>query len=101
MENIRIGVFETNSSSVHSCTFCFESEWEAFHQGKMPINSEEEKFISREEYNKLAPDQQRNYLDYTEWNEWIYDAGLEVTMTKWTNREGLGRIEIDVDGYNG
>lgn len=37
-KQIRLGVFETNSSSTHSITICSEEEWEGFKDGKLAVN---------------------------------------------------------------
>ena len=52
---IRRGVFETNSSSVHSITMCKISDWNEWKQGNMMYCPEKEKLLptsKAEEYNK-------------------------------------------------
>lgn len=45
MKQIRIGTFETNSSSTHSLNICTRDEWVAWKEGKLLYNPYEEKFI--------------------------------------------------------
>lgn len=45
---IRQGVFETNSSSVHSITICSKTDYDKWIKGEILLN-EEKQFISREE----------------------------------------------------
>jgi len=49
--SIRRGVFETNSSSTHSLTFCKKSEWEDFKNGNLylPKGYVETRFYNRKE----------------------------------------------------
>lgn len=46
---IRRGVFETNSSSVHSLTMCSNEEYDKWKKGEVLFLEEDEKFATREE----------------------------------------------------
>ena len=48
-KQIRRGVFETNSSSVHSLTMCSSDEYEKWEIGELLYWEDEDKFVSREE----------------------------------------------------
>lgn len=81
MRTIRRGVFETNSSSVHSMTMCSKSEYDKWKNGEVyydrphkcfvPYDKEEdgvpyckmpyEKRV--EEYELFTPDEYENYID--------------------------------------
>ena len=58
MKNIRFGVFETNSSSVHTLIICNDKEYNDLVNGKMLISCDYDKLISIkdaiEEYNKIG-----------------------------------------------
>lgn len=45
MRQIRAGVFETNSSSVHSLTMCNADEYEAWKEGKKVYDEDSEEFL--------------------------------------------------------
>lgn len=48
-KQIRHGVFETNSSSVHSLTMCSSDEYKKWESGELLYWEDEDKFVSREE----------------------------------------------------
>lgn len=48
-KQIRRGVFETNSSSVHSLTMCSNEEYDKWKKGETLFWKEDEKFVTREE----------------------------------------------------
>lgn len=49
MKSIRIGVFETNSSSTHSLTICSKAEYDAWKNGDMLFSIDSGKFMTMEE----------------------------------------------------
>lgn len=51
MRSIRIGVFETNSSSTHSLTICSKAEFEAWQKGDVLFSIDSDKFMTMEEVN--------------------------------------------------
>lgn len=53
-EQIRRGVFETNSSSTHSLTLCTVSEYEQWKDGELYFSYWDEKFITKDEYEALG-----------------------------------------------
>ena len=64
---IRRGVFETNSSSVHSLTICTESEYEAWEDGSMVFDNWEEKLIPKDEIEEGREiDNEHRYFDNPE-----------------------------------
>lgn len=48
MKQIRHGVFETNSSSVHSLTMCSNDEYNTWKNGEVLYWKEQDKFITKE-----------------------------------------------------
>lgn len=49
MKQIRIGIFETNSSSTHSLTMCSGEEFDAWVNGDTIFSDEDREFCSRDE----------------------------------------------------
>ena len=52
MKTIRIGTFETNSSSTHSITMCMESDFLKWKNGEMYWNRWNEELVPKEEVEK-------------------------------------------------
>jgi len=78
MKNVRIGIFETNSSSTHSLTIVSKEDFEEFKTGKTFYNKYNDELMSKEEYEKAVekiktdnPD-----LDEDELQEYLDDEGL-------------------------
>ena len=78
---IRCGVFETNSSSVHSLTMCTDKEWEAWNNGELYLYNEslitKEKLIAimKErswwgsfDFDKMTDEEWEEFCD----DHWIY-----------------------------
>lgn len=66
---IRQGVFETNSSSVHSLTMCSDDEWQKWKDGDLIYNRWNEEFTTYEEYEKARREFDEENKDYYSTNE--------------------------------
>ncbi len=82
---VRRGVFETNSSSVHSLTIVAENEYDKWKNGELYFDkwnkcftTEEELLKDFQEFNKESDEsnemRRSDYGTYTyaEWNDWDY-----------------------------
>ena len=49
MKTVRLGTFETNSSSTHSITMCMESDYEKWKNGEMYWHRWNDELVSKEE----------------------------------------------------
>lgn len=94
MRTIRIGAFETNSSSTHSITMCMESEflkwkngemyWNRWNEELVPKEIVEEKFLKenigvskedpdfKDKLEKYLNDDDKTYYTYEEFNDYDY-----------------------------
>lgn len=72
-EVIRRGLFETNSSSVHSITMCDDDTYTKWKNGELLIKSWNETFITREEANEEMKKDGINIEDEGE----VYDYSRE------------------------
>ena len=52
MKTVRLGTFETNSSSTHSITMCMESDYEKWKNGEMYWHRWNDELVSKEEVEK-------------------------------------------------
>lgn len=71
---IRRGVFETNSSSVHSITMCSDSEFSKWENGEVLFWGLEDKFATKEE---IIEEFKENYPD----EDWADEALIDETFS--------------------
>lgn len=82
MRSIRIGVFETNSSSTHSLTICSKAEFEAWQRGELVFAKYGKKFytmaevLEKEKENLAREDV--NITNTDELAEWLEDNEYEL-----------------------
>ena len=70
---IRRGVFETNSSSVHSLTMCMESDFNKWVAGELVWDRWEEELVSITDKIKESMKKcERRYLTYDQFNDYDY-----------------------------
>ena len=72
---IRCGVFETNSSSVHSLTMCMESDYNKWKNGELIWDRWDEELIPiTDEIKKSMEDEdgKYQYLTYERFNDYDY-----------------------------
>ena len=86
-KQIRRGVFETNSSSVHSLTMCSSDEYEKWENGELLYWEDKDKFVSREEVIKELQEKKswnRSLMyPYVDWNdEEVVDGIFEEERIK-------------------
>ena len=109
MKQIRRGVFETNSSSVHSITMCMKSDFDKWKNGELYWARWGDKFVTkefvekdieecREEFRKIEPDyiqgdeeweeqffeyinDDKNYYTYDEFNDVEYETYVDSFKT--------------------
>ena len=94
METIRIGVFETNSSSTHSLTMCSKEEYDKWKKGEMLYNRWSEDFMTFDqvldyceikEFDKDKYNTDKDYAD--DINDTIYDEGFRDYDQFWNDYE--------------
>lgn len=70
---IRRGVFETNSSSVHSLTMCMESDFNKWVAGELVWSRWGDKLVPiTDEIKKSMEEDEREYLTYEQFNDYDY-----------------------------
>ena len=73
MRTIRIGTFETNSSSTHSITMCMDSDYEKWKNGEMYWHRWNDELVSKEEVEKEMAKLREEFIadnpDFDENNE--------------------------------
>lgn len=121
MRTIRIGTFETNSSSTHSITMCMESDflkwkngemyWNRWNEELVPKEIVEEKFLKENpEVSKEDPDfkdkleeylndDDKTYYTYEEFNDYDY-IEYETYANKYNTPNGDTVVAFGYYGEN-
>lgn len=109
MRTIRIGTFETNSSSTHSITMCMESDFLKWKNGEMYWNRWNDELVSKEKVEegflkenpgvskedpdfkdkleKYLNDDDKTYYTYEEFNDYDY-IEYETYVDKYNTPNG-------------
>ena len=70
---IRRGVFETNSSSIHSLTMCMDSDFNKWVAGELVWSRWEDELVPiTDEIKKSMEEDEREYLTYEQFNDYDY-----------------------------
>jgi hypothetical protein len=110
MKQIRIGVFETNSSSTHSLTVLSKEDYDKWVTGKVYVSLKDEVYYSKEEIEKEFSDQitkwyDGNVDDFIAGEFLTYQKHLNTDMetfeTKYTTKNGDEIMIFGKYGYNG
>lgn len=83
MKQIRRGVFETNSSSVHSLTMCSSEEYQKWADGEVLYWQDEDKFGTREDI-----------IEEMKTMKW-YDGTLRYSNVNWNDEDYVSDIFSD------
>lgn len=90
---IRHGVFETNSSSVHSLTMCTQEEYEKWEKGEIWFDGYSDKFIApfdpKEKYgDDLAKYRDDRYSEEDQLDEYMREDGIYTCAEEYYERNG-------------
>ena len=105
MKVIRLGVFETNSSSTHTMVIMSEEEYDKWKKGELLKYRWEDKFITKEENDKIIKKLIEDYAK--EYNipvedvdvddlKYEYDDDIAYTFEEYDDRMDL---ESDIEEY--
>lgn len=100
MKTIRIGVFETNSSSVHTFTMVEESVYDAWRLGEYLYHVNKEELVRTEDARTSEEYLKDDYLSYDEYNEHVNEYPYTEYYYK-RNVEGKDYIIFGYCGYDG
>ena len=93
---IRIGTFETNSSSTHSLIMCSEREFELFKHGELVLDAWEDVLIPKEAVtDEDLEDDSDHYKTYDN-----YDENYESFSGKYTTEKGDKVVAFGWYGYD-
>lgn len=91
---IRQGVFETNSSSVHSLTICDADEYQKWQDGTLVMDDYNDKLVEVTDETKEDEDRYRTFESYWKYKE----DNFECFENEHTTKSG---DKIMVFGYHG
>jgi hypothetical protein len=95
MRQVRVGVFETNSSSTHSLTICSADEFEKWKKCELVFDEYKEGFLTPEEADaKGDNDELRTYSEFCDNDE------LEYFDQSYTTKSGDKVVAFGLYGYN-
>ena len=102
MEQIREGIFETNSSSTHTLTMCTKSEFDRWKSGELVYDIYDEKLVPyTEEIRKIRVDGvDDGYMTYDDFNDWSYKDYLERFEQHYTTPGGEEIVGFGTFGYD-
>lgn len=92
---VRIGTFETNSSSTHSIVICTPEEYEKWRKGELLCNEWDEKLMTPEEVEKVG----ESKIYYLDLDGWVDE--LELSVHNHTTKGGEELVIVSKYGYDG
>ena len=97
---IRCGVFETNSSSVHSLTMCMESDFNKWVAGELVWSRWGDELVPiTDEIKKSIEEDEREYLTYEQFNDYDY-IDYETFEDSYTTPNGETVKSFGYYGHN-
>ena len=98
---VRRGVFETNSSSVHSITMCTKSDYKKWENGELVFNKWSKKLVPiTDEIKKSMDANEKIYLTYEQFNDWEY-LEFETFFDSMITPGGEQIVAFGYSGYDG
>lgn len=106
MKTIRIGTFETNSSSTHSITMCMESDYEKWKKGEMYWNKWDDALVPKEEVEKEIAELRKEFItdnpgfdeNSEEWQE-KFEEYINSDKTYYTYEEFYSYEYMEYETY--
>lgn len=96
-KQIRLGVFETNSSSCHTLSICSREEFNRWKAGELLFKRWDEEFVEADSLNPDEDDED----DYQTYYEWRDDEYLEIYVKDYTTESGDKIVVFGKYGYDG
>lgn len=91
MKQVRIGVFETNSSSTHSMVICTEEEFNKWMKGEVLMNLYEDTLVP---VNEIPSEDMYDYGTVEQW-----EGDLESSRVNYTSKSGDKIVILAKYGY--
>lgn len=100
MKQIRIGVFETNSSSTHSITIVSKENYNRWKNGEMLFDQDSESIVKiPEDYNEETQDDKYDYLKT--YDDWVNGSEMEDYFAEFKTEHDDEIVVFGRYGYDG
>lgn len=96
---IRLGTFETNSSSTHSLVVCTKKEFELFKIGELIFNRYAAEFVPTKVYEEAKESEDFDDYEFCTYDEYFEDDELESYEEEYTSESGDGIVIFGNYGY--
>lgn len=110
MKQIRVGVFETNSSSTHSLTIVSEEDYEKWKSGELLLDTDKEELVPFPKNYVKKEDAEEDDVDDEDfededgvlktYEQWL-DSDKEDYFGKFTTKSGDKIVAFGKYGYDG
>lgn len=100
-EVIRRGLFETNSSSVHSITMCDDDTYTKWKNGELLVDDFNETFVTREEVNEQMKKDNINTDDESDVYEYLRENSIFDYDDFWEYHEEYEGFENEYETKSG
>ena len=101
MLQIRQNLFETNSSSTHTLTFCTGSEFEKWKNGELIFNTWDEELVPYTDNIKKEKEEAGSDSEFRTYDEFFCDDYLESYISTYTTHSGDEVVAFGKYGYDG
>lgn len=98
-KQIRFGVFETNSSSTHSCCITSQEDYDRWIKGELLYKRYAGKIVEKPDNWDEMEDYEKE--DYQTYAEWLRDDYLEIYHESHTTPSGDKVVAFGKYGYDG
>lgn len=97
MKQIRLGVFETNSSSTHSLTICTEEEFNKWTRGEIMFDTYSDKLIEiNTKISEQEKEEARKYYENNKKAFWkLWDQLSEEEVEEWYDKYMYDMCKVD------
>lgn len=83
---VRLSVFETNSSMTHTLTMCTDSEYKMWQNGELYLHRWKDCFfLAKEVDNELKKDWEENKEEYDSYEDFLKENGYYTYDSFWQN----------------
>lgn len=96
---IRVGVFETNSSMVHSLSICSETKYEDWKNDLLVFNEYTNEFMTTKEY-ELDKEEYEDFKTFNDFFDSYHNEFYEMFTSKYTTENGEKIVAFGYYGHD-